>query len=160
METKDPALTKTPISDDESRKDVVDTKTTNDIGNKETTKPLAEHEKSASVSDTTTEDAAMLRTSDDDFHESREEIEENTTVQKGTDTFEEDVVESEHVYDGDNPARQPDRRDQEGSSPFDENVNEETMGSEEQQSDEITDRNRYATVNNAQTRTLTPDEED
>ena len=31
----------------------------------------------------------------------------NTTVNKGTDTFEDDIVDSEHVNDGDNPARQP-----------------------------------------------------
>ncbi|MGP4713384.1 hypothetical protein [Psychrobacter sp. DM8] len=100
----------------------------------------------------------------DDAHnlasDNHEKIEDNTTVNKGTDTFEDNIVDSEHVKDGDNPARQPDRRDQEGSTAFDENINEDTVGSEAPQSDEITDRNRYANVNNAQTRTLTPDEKD
>ena len=87
------------------------------------------------------------------------DIEGNTSVSNGTDTFKEDVVDSEHVNDNDNPARQPDRRDQTGS-PFDENVNEETVGSEAPQSHEINDMNRYANVNNAQTRILNTDEKD
>lgn len=89
-----------------------------------------------------------------------EQIEENTTVNKGTDTFKEDIVETEHVNDDDNPARQPDRRDQQGSTPFDEGINDETVGSEEPKSDELTDMNRYATIDNAQTRILNPDEKD
>ncbi|WP_435978939.1 hypothetical protein [Psychrobacter sp. DM4] len=100
----------------------------------------------------------------DDAHNlasnNHDEIEDNTRVNKGTQTFNNDVVDSKHVNDGDNPARQPDRRDQQGSTAFDDNINEETVGSEAPQSREITDNNRYATVNNAQTRTLTPDEED
>ena len=86
-------------------------------------------------------------------------IEGNTSVSNGTDTFKEDVVDSEHVNDKDNPARQPDRRDQEGN-PFDEGINEDTVGSEAPQSHEITDMNRYANVNNAQTRVLNDDEKD
>lgn len=115
METKDSALTKTPITDNSKN--------------------------------------------DKEFHDSREEIETNTTVNKGTDTFEDGVVDSEHVNDGDNPARQPDRRDQEGNA-FDENINEDTVRSEAPKSEGITDMNRYANIDNAQSRTLNPDEKD
>ncbi|WP_350559458.1 hypothetical protein [Psychrobacter sp. CAL346-MNA-CIBAN-0220] len=93
------------------------------------------------------------------FHDADSNIEDDTTINKGTDTFEEGVVHSEHVNDGDNPARQPDRRDQQGS-PFDENINEDTVGSEEPKSEELNDMNRYANVDNAQTRILNPDEKD
>lgn len=86
-----------------------------------------------------------------------DELEDDTSVNKGTDTFEEGVVESEHVNDNDNPARQPDRRDQPGNG-FDDNINEETVGSEAPDSDKINDFNRYATIDNAQTRVLNPDE--
>ncbi len=89
-----------------------------------------------------------------------EEIEKSTTVNKGTDTFEEDIVETEHVNDNDNPARQPDRRDQQGSTAFDEGINEETVGSEAPKSEELNDMNRYASIDNAQTRILNPDEKD
>lgn len=88
------------------------------------------------------------------------DIENHTNHNKGTDTFEEDVWDSEHVNDDDNPARQPDRRDQQGSSPFDDNINEETVGSAAPKSENITDMNRYANVDNAQTRVLNPDEKD
>ncbi len=128
MQTKDPALTKTPITDD-------------DVGN-------------PSLS----ESVATTDTDKEDFHDSRDDIEDNTSVNKGTDTFNDEVVHSEHVNDGDNPARQPDRRDQEGSTAFDEDINEETVGSTAPKSEEITDKNRYASVANAQSRTLNPDE--
>lgn len=129
METKDPALTKTPITD------------TND-----TTETAARAE------------TANVKVADD--RANHEDIEDNTTINKGTDTFEEDIVETQHVNDDDNPARQPDRRDQQGSSPFDGNINEDTMGSEGEKSEEITDMNRYASVDNAQSRILNPDEKD
>lgn len=132
METKDPALTKTPIMDSSLDNNDVDSKS------------LAEK-------------TAMTR--EEEFHDSRHEVETNTTVNKGTDTFEEGVVGSEHVNDGDNPARQPDRRDQEGNA-FDENINEDTVRSEAPKSEGITDMNRYANIDNAQTRTLNPDEKD
>ena len=80
-----------------------------------------------------------------------------TLENKGTETLKEEYIDSEHVKEGDNPARQPDRRDQQGNTPFDDNVNENTMGTERPQSDEITDANRYATVDNAQTRVLNED---
>lgn len=92
-------------------------------------------------------------------HNNNDELAADTSVSNHTDTFTADVADSKHVNDGDNPARQPDRRDQSGS-PFDENINEETVGSEAPQSHEINDMNRYATIDNAQTRILNPDEKD
>lgn len=91
---------------------------------------------------------------------SNDELAANTSINKGTDTFKDGVVDSKHVNDGDDPARQPDRRDQQGSTAFDEGINEETVGSEAPQSHEINDMNRYANVDNAQTRILNPDEKD
>ncbi|CAM3974447.1 hypothetical protein PSAR109036_02235 [Psychrobacter arenosus] len=80
-----------------------------------------------------------------------------TSVNKGTETFDDkDVVGTEHVKAGDMPARQPDRRDQEGNA-FDEGINENTTANaspHNPKSDEITDLNRYASVDNAQTRVL------
>lgn len=93
----------------------------------------------------------------DDNHD---KIDRNLSEQKGTDTFDETVVHSEHVNDKDNPARQPDRRDQEGSTAFDDNINEDTVGSEAPKSQEINNLNRYANLDNAQTRILNPDEKD
>ncbi len=88
-----------------------------------------------------------------------DEIEDNTSVNKGTDTFKEGVINSEHVNDNDNPARQPDRRDQKGNA-FDEGVNEHTTKPEAAKSTDINDLNRYVNVDNAQTRVLNPDEKD
>ena len=115
------------------------------------------------------QDPALSRTPIDDANAEKTsqqpdsqhpDIENHTNHNKGTDTFEEDVVDSKHVNDDDNPARQPDRRDQQGSSPFDENINDDTMGSEAPKSEGITDMNRYATIDNAQTRVLNSDEKD
>ena len=117
-----------------------------------------------------TRDPALSKTriAETDTHETldsaqtvknHEELEENVNENKGTDTFEEGVVESEHVNDGDNPARQPDRRDQPGNG-FDDNINESTVASEGPDSHKINNKNRYATVDNAQTRVLNPDEKD
>ena len=69
------------------------------------------------------------------------------------------MVASEHVNKNDNPARQPGRRDQPGNG-FDDNINEETVGSEAPDSEKINNMNRYANVDNAQTRTLNPDDKD
>lgn len=88
-----------------------------------------------------------------------DEIEDNTRVNKGTDTFKEGVIETEHVNKNDNPARQPDRRDQEGNA-FDEGINEHTMVGDAAKSADINDLNRYANIDNAQTRVLNPDEKD
>ncbi|WP_201508977.1 hypothetical protein [Psychrobacter alimentarius] len=121
METKDPALTKSRITETD-----------------------AHHTKA--------ENGTM------DTHPiNHDEIEKNITENKGTDTFTEDVVDSEHVNDNDNPARQPDRRDQE-SNGFDDNINEETVGSEAPDSYSVNDMNRYANIDNAQTRVLNPDQ--
>ena len=87
------------------------------------------------------------------------EIDNSITENKGTYTFKEGVINSEHVNDNDNPARQPDRRDQEGNA-FDEGINEHTMVGDAAKSVGINDLNRYANVDNAQTRVLNPDEKD
>lgn len=177
METNDPALIKTPINNKNDKDNINDKGEfeVNTLVDYDNTEPhqneglrdsgtINEH----SVNDhkTVKDDSVMptrapeTKRDDGSFHDSNDKIEDNTTVNKGTDTFEEEVVDSKHVNDGDNPARQPDRRDQEGGSPFDGNVNEETVGSEAPQSQEITDMNRYASVDNAQTRILNPDEKD
>ncbi|MGE6389232.1 hypothetical protein [Psychrobacter sp. KCTC 72983] len=117
-----------------------------------------------------TRDPALSKTriAETDTHETldsaqtvknHEGLEENVNENKGTDTFEEGIVESEHVNDGDNPARQPDRRDQPGNG-FDDNINESTVTSEGPDSQKINNTNRYANVDNAQTRTLNPDDKD
>ena len=73
------------------------------------------------------------------------------------------LVDTEHVNEGDMPARQPDRRDQEGDA-FDDGVNDKTTAHaspHNPKSDEINDLNRYASVDNAQTRVLnTTDQQD
>ena len=115
-----------------------------------------------------TKDPALTKTRIDDSDVNRlnthisdvnTEIENNITENKGTDTFKEGVINSEHVNDNDNPARQPDRRDQEGNA-FDEGINEHTIVSDTAKSAGINDLNRYANIDNAQTRVLNPDEKD
>ena len=91
--------------------------------------------------------------------DAHDELEQSMTENKGTDTFKEGVINSEHVNDNDNPARQPDRRDQEGNA-FDEGINEHTIVGITAKSAGINDLNRYANVDNAQTRVLNPDEKD
>ena len=132
MQTNDPALTKTRISEND---DLIDS---HDSANSFSSSP----------------------TSNDNEHSNTDSgIEKNITENKGTDTFKEGVVHSEHVNDNDNPARQPDRRDQEGNA-FDDGVNEHTMVSETSKSEGINNMNRYANIDNAQTRVLNPDEKD
>ena len=115
-----------------------------------------------------TKDPALTKTRLDDADVNRTnnhtanahtEIDNSITENKGTYTFKEGVINSEHVNDNDNPARQPDRRDQEGSA-FDEGINEHTMVGDAAKSAGINDLNRYANVDNAQTRVLNPDEKD
>ena len=115
-----------------------------------------------------TKDPALTKTRLDDADVNRTnnhtpnahtEIDNSITENKGTDTFKEGVINSEHVNDNDNPARQPDRRDQEGNA-FDEGINEHTMVGDAAKSAGINDLNRYANVDNAQTRVLNPDEKD
>ena len=101
-------------------------------------------------------DVNRLNTHTSDVHT---EIENSITENKGTETFKEGVINSEHVNDNDNPARQPDRRDQEGNA-FDEGINEHTIVSDTAKSAGINDLNRYANIDNAQTRVLNPDEKD
>ena len=101
-------------------------------------------------------DVDTLNTHTSDVHT---EIENSITENKGTDTFKEGVINSEHVNDNDNPARQPDRRDQDGNA-FDEGINEHTIVGSTPKSAGINDLNRYANVDNAQTRVLNPDEKD
>ena len=132
MQTNDPALTKTRISEND------DSINSHDSANSFSSSP----------------------TSNDNEHSDTDSgIEKNITENKGTDTFKEGVVNSEHVNDNDNPARQPDRRDQEGNA-FDDGVNEHTMVSETSKSESINNMNRYANIDNAQTRVLNPDEKD
>ena len=115
-----------------------------------------------------TKDPALTKTRLDDADVNRTnnhtanahtEIDNSITENKGTDTFKEGVIDSEHVNDNDNPARQPDRRDQEGNA-FDEGINEHTMVGDAAKSAGINDLNRYANIDNAQTRVLNPDEKD
>lgn len=101
-------------------------------------------------------DVNTVNTHTSDVHT---ETENSITQNKGTDTFKEGVINSEHVNDNDNPARQPDRRDQEGNA-FDEGINEHTIVSDTAKSAGINDLNRYANIDNAQTRVLNPDEKD
>jgi len=162
MQTKDPALTKTPISSHDAISEMVEN--TNDNKDpKHSEREQRQMDETVSASDradgaaTVRDDANVPREGSVENHE---DIERNTTVNKGTDTFEDEIVDSKHVNDGDNPARQPDRRDQNGSSAFDEGVNDQTVGSEAPQSEALNDMNRYASIDNAQTRILNPDEKD
>ncbi|WP_227692359.1 hypothetical protein [Psychrobacter immobilis] len=132
MQTKDPALTKTRLDD-------ADVNRTN------------KH--------TTDVNRTNKHTTDAHTANAHTEIDNSITENKGTDTFKEGVINSEHVNDNDNPARQPDRRDQEGNA-FDEGINEHTMVGDAAKSAGINDLNRYANVDNAQTRVLNPDEKD
>ena len=118
--------------------------------------------------DMQTKDPALTKTRLDDADVNRTnnhtanahtKIDNSITENKGTDTFKEGVINSEHVNDNDNPARQPDRRDQEGNA-FDEGINEHTMVGDAAKSADINDLNRYANIDNAQTRVLNPDEKD
>ena len=132
MQTNDPALTKTRISEND---DLIDS-----------------HDSANSFSSSPT-------SNDNEHSDTDSGIEKSITENKGTDTFKEGVVNSEHVNDNDNPARQPDRRDQEGNA-FDDGVNEHTMVSETSKSEGINNMSRYANIDNAQTRVLNPDEKD
>ena len=107
----------------------------------------------------TTVSANTASTYDSEVGYDHDKLEADTSVTNHTDTFKDNRVGSEHVNDGDNPARQPDRRDQQGSTAFDEGINEETVGSEAPKSEDINDRNRYASIDNAQSRVLAPDQE-
>jgi len=137
METNDPHLSKTPIEPAINHSEPVE----------------ANHVADASLDDTVLTD----RVAAEDARLAAE-----TSVNKGTETFDDNLVGTEHVNEGDMPARQPDRRDQEGDA-FDDGVNDKTTAHaspHNPKSDEINDLNRYASVDNAQTRVLnTTDQE-
>ncbi len=85
-------------------------------------------------------------------------LEDATHTHNGAETLKSEYFETEHVNPGDNPARQPDFRDQPGQW-FDDNINEnnpEVMAvlNDRPKSDEINEQNRYASLDNAQKRAL------
>lgn len=96
----------------------------------------------------------------------RQDVEPSTDIQanletniKGAKILDADTNPLPHVNDGDNVARQPDRRDQQGQA-FDGGVNEENLktttelGEPRLASDDITDNNKYTNAQNAQHRSL------
>lgn len=160
MQTQDPALTKTPIDREGMSND--DHVASHDTGVKSTETLQETVIGTRYVSD----DIEHGDHTHEDIHHNSynvmstdDSIENHTTINRGTDTFQESVVGSEHVNDGDNPARQPDRRDQEGNA-FDDGINEHTTIDRGAKSEGINDLNRYANIDNAQTRVLNPDEKD
>ena len=179
MQTKDPALTKTPIDGD----NIHNAKTHDAMADSIVASTHIGHHDDHANKSTETFQETVIGTryaSDNAEHHDRHEHPNNhtheeihhdsynimstddsignrTTTNKGTDTFQETVVGSEHINDGDNPARQPDRRDQEGSA-FDDGINEHTITENGAKSEGINDLNRYANIDNAQTRVLNPDE--
>ena len=99
---------------------------------------------------------------DESIHHGDHRVQRALDEHKNTSTFQETVVGSgyipeDHIDEGDSSARQPDRRDQEGNA-FDEGINEHSVHSDVPKSESINDMNRYATIDNAQTRVLNPDE--
>lgn len=157
METSDPALTKTRIKDSTlNSHDDIDGNTTMEKGTET-------FQESVIGTDYVNDDNIHGNNVNGDYSNkqdvTRDDIEDYTTVNEGTETFQETIVGSEHVNPGDNAARQPDRRDQKGS-PFDDGINERNVGSEAPKSEGLTDMNRYANIDNAQTRVLNPDEKD
>lgn len=166
MKTNDPNLTKTPIEADDHA--ISENSASSDTASLDTVSSDTVSSDTANL-DTASSDTASLDTASSDtaVETSQRElspgtktsnaIDKETTVNKGTDTFDENVVGTEHVKDGDIPARQPDRRDEQGSNAFDEGVNEDTTAhydKSEPKSEDINERNRYATVDNAQSRVL------
>ena len=177
MQTKDPALTKTPIDGD----NIHNAKTHDAMADSIVASThVAHHDDRADKSTETFQetvigtryasDNAEHHEHGDHTHEgihhnsynvmsTDDSIENHTTINKGTATFQETVVGSEHVNDGDNPARQPDRRDQEGNA-FDDGINEHSITENGAKSEGINDLNRYANIDNAQTRVLNLEEKD
>lgn len=159
METKDPALTKTRIVDNNTHSSERDHLNPHYIGGHD------EHKGTETFQET----VIGTRYPSDDIHHDHETHHHNhgtvysdvigDTNHKGTETLQETVVGNEHVHEGDNIDLQPDRRDQKGN-PFDEGINEHSTSSGREQSDVINDMNRYANIDNAQSRVLTPDEKD
>lgn len=69
-----------------------------------------------------------------------------------------EIVNTEHVNEGDLAARSPDRRDQVGQ-PFDGSIHQGNAGSDQPQSLDLHTLNRYANVDNAQTRVLSANDQ-
>lgn len=178
MQTKDPALTKTPIDDHADSHEIHNDRTHDGISDAilapdATTLDHHNEDKSTQTFQETvigtryaSDDAEHGDHMHEDIHHDSynvmstdDSIVDNTTINKGTETFETGVFDSKHVNDNDNPARQPDRRDQDGNA-FDEGVNEHTTVDDAAKSTEINDMNRYANVDNAQMRVLNPDDKD
>ena len=145
METKDPALTKTRIDDTEIRTDHTQVSSTqassHDViaGHDDTPKGTETFQETVIGTRYVSDDVEHGAHRHEDIHHDNhnvmstdDDIESqtttnNTAINKGTETFQETVVATEHVNDGDNPARQPDRRDQKGSA-FDRGINEHSIG--------------------------------
>ena len=189
METKDPALTKTPISSHDPIAEII-TETNADhhihhYADEEGkgTRTLQETVVGSNLiadiehldddiidGSNVAREAVVAHNFDDnhsfdansDNHSNHHygNLEAETSVTNNTDTVKEEVLNTRHVKEGANPARQPDRRDQQGSSAFDDGINEDTVGSVAPKSDGINDMNRYANVDNAQSRILNVDEKD
>ncbi|WP_254423043.1 MULTISPECIES: hypothetical protein [unclassified Psychrobacter] len=177
MQTKDPQLTKsridgTGIDNDDTHASSHDTIANNIADPDDIPKGTETFQETVIGTRYVSDDVDHGKHTHEDIHHNNynvmstdDDIENHTTTNKGTDTFQESivnqerVVNSEHVNTGDNAARQPDRRDQEGSA-FDEGINEHTTVSDASKSAAINDLNRYANVDNAQTRVLNPDEKD
>ncbi len=179
METRDPALTKTPISSHDTIAEII-TETTADHhihhrANEEIkgTRTLQETVVGSNLiadiehlddhpidGNNVARETVAAHNFDGNADNSYSDLEAETSVTNHTDTFKDEVLATKHVNEGDNPARQPDRRDQQGSSAFDEGINEDTVGSVAPKSDGINDMNRYANVDNAQSRILNVDEKD
>ena len=183
METRDPALTKTPISSHDTIAEIItETNADHHIHNhadeeRKGTRTLQETVVGSNLiadiehldddivdGNSVTQETVVAHNfdanSDNHSNNHYDNLEAETSVTNHTDTFKDEVLDTKHVNDGDNPARQPDRRDQQGSSAFDEGINEDTVGTVAPKSDGINDMNRYANVDNAQSRILNVDEKD
>lgn len=181
METKDPVSSKSPTADtDANNANTVHEQ--NKAGNVDNVDRTAEQKGTQTLQETVigtqyaSDDVEHGDHTHEDIHHNEHnvmstdhKIEEKTTVNKGmdnkgmdnkgTDTFQDSLVGSVHVNAGDNEARLPDRRDQKGN-PFDEGINEHSRTSDAPKSEGITDMNRYANIDNAQTRILNSGEKD
>ncbi|WP_230655997.1 hypothetical protein [Psychrobacter sp. I-STPA10] len=108
----------------------------------------------------TSNDSNLIKTplkESSDESQNPQTVESTTTEVKNIEDAGE-VVNTEHVNEGDLAARSPDRRDQIGQ-PFDGSINEHSMGSDNPQSEDLHTLNRYANVDNAQTRVLSANDQ-
>ena len=95
---------------------------------------------------------------DKDPNLSKTKPDDTTSVEADVSKDVDEMVDTEHVNEGDMAARSPDRRDQVGQ-PFDGSINETTAGSGTPQSTDLHTLNRYANVDNAQTRVLSANDQ-